>query len=478
MKIANPIPPSTRSGQVMVFFMMVVVVLVFVAFWNFDLQKIIRVKGITQDGGDAAALMAARWQAISLNLAGDLNLMQAIALSAGDTATLDAIGRLQDRLRFTGPMTGMLAAQQAAKNNRLLVNPEFTQFLREHAVRVAEVYPYAIGLDGEMLFPEPWPGAWADYSRMIARVADDGVAAAPDNIRFYDDPDAGDHMLYNIGFYEAVGGRNWCWFHFNAPGLLDAYRNFFPAWWPPLPDPPRAAPVNSEIFGLHLARRSAPLAVFNIPVTLQDALATERGLTGSVTPNAWTSTVTWVVYGSAWGRWSAAATEGEDPFPFAGPVREAYDYAGSDASIRVEATAGRVTPGAGGTTVSNTLTWTAAAKPFGMLASDQRPNAFSLVLPAFRDVRLIPVDASSAPEAGGFNLGWRRHIEHHLPDYMENGPFATPAACGYCQQLRTWENETFRRTGSEWLRLFSNQCRPPGGIGSGGGSGGGRRRGH
>jgi len=461
----------------MVFFIMIVVLLTFTALWNFDLQKLFRVKAVTQNSGDAAALMAARWQAISLNLAGDLNLLQAIALSAGDTAALGAISNLQARLRFTGPMTAMLASQQAAKNNGLHVNPAYTDFLREHARRVAEDYPTEVGADGEMLFPEPWPGAWQVYSRMIAAVTDDGVAAAPDNMRLYGDHDTGGHMLYEIGFYEAIAGRNWCWFHFNAPTLLADYVNFFPAWWPALPEPPRSDISNSEFYGLRLDSAVRTMQQFGLTADAVAERATERGLSGMITETGMTTDVSWVIYDGSWGAWSAASTDGEYPFPFAGTLRETYNYAGADAAVRVEATAGRLTPGRGGSSISNTLTWTSAAKPFGTLEGEQLPTAYRLVLPAFTDVRLIPVDTSSAPAGGGFNLDWREHIEQHLPGYMDEGPFSTPSSCWYCRQLRTWENVGFRQAGADWLLFNSNECRPTGG-GGGGGGGGGSRRGH
>ena len=460
----------------MVFFIMIVVLLTLTALWNFDLQKLFRVKSITQNGGDAAALMAARWQAISLNLAGDLNLLQVIALSEGDNAALSAISNLQVRLRFTGPMTALMAAQQAAKNNGLHINPDYTAFLHEHARNVADNYGTEVGEDGELLFPEPWPGAWMDYSRMIASVADNGVAAAPDNLQLYTDRASGGHLLYDIGFYEAVAGRTWCWFHANAPTLLQDYQNFFPAWWSPLPEPPRRSVINSEIYGMHLSTETRPLTGFGISSSTAGEMALERGLSGMISAAAMTTTVAWVTYGEAWGEWSAASTSGEDPFPFAGPVRPAFNYAGADASVRVEATAGRLTPGSGGASISNTLTWTAAAKPFGSLEGDLLPTRFSLVLPAYRDVRLIPVDTSSGSSSGGFNLAWRDHIEKHLDDYMAGGPTATPSSCWYCRQLRSWERESLRQSGVAWLRVHSASCRPVGG--GGGDASGGRRRGH
>lgn len=467
-----------QSGQVMIFLIMILVVLTLAALWNFDLQKLLNVKSTAQHAGDAAALTAARWQALSLNLAGDLNLMQMIALSEADSDTVVAISNLQARLRFSGPMTAMMAAQQAAKNNRLHVHPDYTAFFFEHADRVGNQYAMSVGADGDILFPEPYEGAWDDYRRMLRTLAENGIAAAPDNMRLFTDTTGGGHLLHEIGFYEAIAGRNWCWFFFHAPSLLESYQNFFPAWWAALPEVEPETFDNSEFFGLDLAWTVRPLTSFGLTGTVALAtMAEQRAWEGTMVDNVLTQSVAWVTYGSRWGTWDQASTQGEDPFPFSGRVRPVYDVAGADAAVRVEAVAHRLSPGAGGATVSNRVVWSAAAKPFGSFDRDRPVTAFQLVLPAFHDVRLIPVDASSAPAAGGFNLEWRHHVERHLTDYMNHGPYGLPSSCFYCHQLRTWEDEAFRQSGSLWLTLYSDRCRPSGGPGPGS-RGGGRRRGH
>ncbi|NLB59622.1 MAG: hypothetical protein GX806_00855 [Lentisphaerae bacterium] len=172
------------------------------------------------------------------------------------------------------------------------------------------------------------------------------------------------------------------------------------------------------------------------------------------------------------------ARDGSDPFPARAAIRPQYDYAGADAAIRIEAAAERLTPGAGG----SLITWTAAAKPFGYLEGPLRPDSYALVLPAFHEVRLIPVDASSAPAGGSYNLAWREHIELHLPAYMQNGPGSLQASCPYCRQLGLWEQASWRATGIHWLAATNaagerlHTCEfsasgPPQ-------AGGGRRRGH
>jgi len=251
----------------MIFLIMVLVILVFIVLWNFDLHKILHVKSITQNAGDAAALVAARWQGITLNLIGDLNIMQALALGSGATETASSITNIQARLCYVGPMIALMAAQQAAKNNGIYPNDGFTERLLEHARMVRYDYPSRTGPDGEMLFPEPYPGCWEEYADMLELIANDGVAAGPDNARYYGDY-VGGHYLLMIDFYEAIAGRNWCWFwHHNdeyEPQLLDldsdgeAYANFHD--WPDLPEIPHMEPVNSEIFGLGLSKITTTLS--------------------------------------------------------------------------------------------------------------------------------------------------------------------------------------------------------------------------
>ena len=47
---------SRKKGQAMVFFLIVLVILVFVVMWNFDLHKILFAKYVTQNAGDSVRL--------------------------------------------------------------------------------------------------------------------------------------------------------------------------------------------------------------------------------------------------------------------------------------------------------------------------------------------------------------------------------------------------------------------------------------
>ena len=468
----------------MIFLIMALVILTFVVLWNFDLHKVLHVKSISQNGGDAAALMASRWQGITLNLVGDLNLMKAIALSSGDQTTADAIDGIQKRLLFTGPMVAFQASQQAAKNNGLFVHDGYSSFMRDHANEVRNDYTAPIGPGGTMLFPEPWLGAWDEYADMLDLAADDGIAAAPDNMRLFSDNASGSHILYEPGFYAAIDSRNWCWFFNNYPSLLEDYEPFFPCWWRALPDTNSRYFHNSEIFGLGLRPITAQLNSF-LDQGTATTIAGERQLDGALTAAGMTTSVVWYCYGDSWSTWEAMDQGVAWPIPITGSVRPQYDYAGADAAVRIEATTDRLTPGPAGSETASTVTWTSAAKPFGYLSDDARPNDYQLVLPAYRDVRLIPIDASSAPAGGGYDLAWREHIGTHLPRYVNAGTAGLAGGCYYCSQLRTWESRTFRASGIAWLSRNSDRCTLPpsdGGGGGGGGGGdpgsGGRRRGH
>lgn len=460
---------SGQSGQAILFIAMAVVILLFAALWVADVHRIISVKDRSQNAGDAAALAGARWQASSLNLMGELNLMHALALATGNSNAVDVITNTQLRLCFTGPMTGVAAAQQGAKLNGMYVNDEYTAFVRDHADQVRTSYAATIG--GASALPEPWPGAWAEYADMLDAIADDGVAAGIDNASFYNDP-IGGHPLLEIEFYDAIAARDWCWFFRTYPSLLEDYTGY--TWWPSLPPPDPSALSSSELLGLWVVPQIRSFAtIVSHQETVDEAQRLSLDLPTPQSQEVLDTEHFWFFYSMGrWGTWDAL----DDPFPVDGDVKPQYDYVGADSVMRVEATITRFTSD-GGTDADDTILWTGAAKPFGYLSGDggeTRPNEVHLVLPAFRDVRLIPIDASTASSGGSFNLDWRRHCAEHLPTYLNNGPGTIPS-CRYCRNLVTWEVPTFRAAGVSWLSTNSWQCTisPPGGN-----SGGGTRRAH
>lgn len=77
----NPLARKKRNGQVLLLVLVSIVILCVAALWLADIHHIILAKDKTQNAGDAAALEAARWQATTLNLIGELNLLHALALA-------------------------------------------------------------------------------------------------------------------------------------------------------------------------------------------------------------------------------------------------------------------------------------------------------------------------------------------------------------------------------------------------------------
>ena len=479
----RPLNPR-RQGQTIIFLLMALTVLVFIFLWNVDLHRIVAAKSLSQNAGDAAALAAARWQGATLNLVGELNLMHALALSAQDSAAVGAITNLQARLCFTGPLTALIAAQVAAKNNRIYSREAFTQLLRAHADEVAR---YDAIVANATLFPEPYPGAWDEYAGMLSAIAADGVAAAPDNARFFGDA-SGSHILRDPAFYDAVAGRIWCWFFLHHATRRDPPRTILDdftdhTWWPALPSPNPPSFENSEIFGVGLVSHAVALErLVDREALLAGAAQQQIDFDGYLETNVMPVVENWYFYHpSFWTSWDIMHPDGPEAFPVVGDVKPEYDYTGADAIVRLYAAAARLAPAASSRGMPHDdILWTAAAKPFGYLESDDddlrlRPDAYGIVLPAFREVRLIPIDAASGGAGGAFDIAWRRHIDEHLPLYTSTGTLDPD--CRYCRLIGTFEDAAFRRQGIDWLLVNSDRCTLPS-PGSGGSRGGGTRRGH
>lgn len=471
---------GARDGQAIVFVLMVLVILAFVALWQFDLHKTLFVKFKSRNAGDGAALAGARWQGVSLNLIGELNILQAVAISqslaAGDTNFVEAkaIGDLAARVAFTGPMVGFLSSQQAAKNNGIFVDSDYTREVADHADEVRNDYPVNYPDPPYHNDPEP-PTAWEDYADMIGEVASLGIAVSPDNVHYFNDYVNYEHMLLNPSFYDAIATKDWCWFYYNAYNLIQTYQSFND--WPPLPIYNEPRPANAEYCSLGLRRISrlssfGAVTMTNTPLTPQDLVQKISELTDpptQLTNGIINVDANWLFYSDF--RWLPWTSYIGDDFPFRTEIKPEYDVLGADNAVRLGIDVDRITPGVATATVA----WSAAAKPLGLLENNTRISQYGLVLPGFTDVRMIPVDASTAP-LGGTRPGWGAHIHDDLPAYVAGGPGAGNPACWYCQQLVTWELAEFRTEGLDWIRDHHGECwtPPPGG----GGSGGGSHRGH
>ena len=470
-----------RKGQVAVYLAMILVVICVLALLNVDTFVTVRAKNRLQNGGDAAALAAAHKQGALINEIGRLNVDHLLAALAGDSNRCERIVLEQRRLCLLGPVEALRLANEAAKRNGLPVHEDFATILRDHVNDIRTLYADGSG-EGDP-YPESYPGAWTDYATALLNVVNEGLATAPDNIEFYN-ATAG-HTLLTRAFYMAIASGDWCWFHFNDEALLHNYTSY--RNWSPLPEVDRNSMENCEVFSLHLsARQTALTDVFSLDEikTLVERF-TDLKFESQLRVDAETGEVdlgllddggqTWFFFDtSAWRPWFDGLRLADDAngvaFPILGEIKEAYNVRGCAAICRccrtVEASALETT---------STLTWSAAAKPFGTVEdlSGLEGDVTAIrrfVVPCLTETRLVALDSVGGANLATADIAWVHHLRHHLGVYLQRGPSAVRDDCFYCRQLKTWERASFRKDGIRWLKYNAGLCVR--GTGGGGGTGG------
>lgn len=468
-----------RRGQVAVYLLVTLVALTLLALLNVDVFNSVRAKMRTENAGDAAALAAARRQGELLNEIGRLNLEHISAAIACDRQRCDEIVLRQRKLALLGPLDALRQANEAAKKNGQERRRQFEEILLEHAQVVRVVY--GGGGQGADPYPESWPGAWKAYAMEIEQVAGEGLAAGADNIEFYNY--ATGHPLLEQDFYHAIAGRNWCWFKFHWPSLLEQYSGY-DSWWDLPAQGHGQSFVNSEVFSLHVAAVQCPILERIGRKKLVEILeATGTRLPGgvpfseedlakcSILTNL---TETWFFFEpGAWREWGEmdpfGGFEDNGPMPTVGPVKPEYNVRGAAAICRCVSDVPAVAVDG-----KSKTTWTAAAKPFGSIELEGYEGALPVtaavyfILPVFSATRLVPIDSVGGRDLATADWDWVEHVRKHLGLYLERGPF--PRNCYWCRQLVAWENPVLRSTGATWLKFNGDTCRRP--KGGGGGHGG------
>lgn len=522
---------ASRRGQVMIYMVTALMLLTLTGFWLADYTNAATKRIRAQNAADSAALAAAQWQARSLNAVGEINLVKAIntlldnvppgtQMQAAITgATPDAayaaiqsgLDNLQARIAFAGPILAMVGAQQAAKNNGIASNTTYSNLLRERADVVTTTYA------ANFSTPYWGSGDWAaDYAKMLNYLADEGVAAAADNAKFFDknfsaSPQAHQWLLTRA-FYDAIAIQNWCYLR---PLLFGVYNDY--TYWGDITALPQSFSAQSEFFGLgvDLIDSDNLLGTGGLTESQVDRLHTyftteieKRNLTLHTDWPQFVPQIHWCVFVSSfWGPWDASRTYSTS---LSGTVKPELDYTGCDA---VTAITDSNTPllalsdrsgswtswltGSGnqsefsgsvsriGGTAALSIHANAAAKPFGVLPNISEPAyTYRVVLPIFQDVRLIPVALASS--YGASDPDWLIHRTEHLPlngagdtvAYVQFGPDSLPDSCYYCRLLKIWEAPAFRSAGETWLTEIDPQTGallheclefgPGGGSGAGG----------
>jgi len=430
-----------HRGQVALYLIAVLVAITILTLMNFTIFRSVSAKNRAMNAGDAAALAVARYQGELLNEIGRLNVAHLKAAIKGDAATCAEIAERQLRLSFLNPVEAIQVGNQAAIENGAARCERVERLLKDHANDIRQYY-----VPNPEMYPPPYEGAWEEYAAHLEVAAGNGIWAGPDNITFLDA--ACGHVLLNRQFYQAIAGGNWCWFKFNAPGLLDAYETF--QGWGPLPTADEETRlrrrVNSEVYSLHLHLR-----IGRAREPLDEKLI--RELTDATTdeianaPLLDDPTQQWLFYDETeWRRW----WEMDDPFPLVGRVKPEYDVKGCAALCRVKVGA---------------VAWTAGAKPFGIV---DRETLF--VTPVFTEARLVPIDAVGGADLSTADPDWMEFVRVWLPKYMARGPLVFALGGGwYGAQLAQWESGSFRCQGATWLKYHENDCERgcagPGGTG-------------
>ena len=445
---------TARKGQVALYLVMALVAITLLAVMNVSVFLAVRARNRTMNAGDSVALAVARHQGELLNRIGADNIAHLKAVVAGDAEACAEIAERQARTCFLGPLEGIRIGNEIAQENGAEECDEFLDVFKQHVIDIRTGYE---ALPEQ--YPEPWEGAWEEYAQRLELAIGGGLWAAPDNVDFIDAE--GGHLLLNFQFYNAVAGRNWCWFHFNAPGALDSYSGFRD--WGPLPtaddETRRRRCCNSEIYSLHLeARSGSALMLFGKDMILRLAGCTEEELEKS--PLARDASQVWYFYGGElWRTWWEIDPDGEWEFPVVGTVKREYDVRGCAACCRVR----MEIPDLLGTASEHRSNWTAAAKPFGTVQDEFGEVSVvtahrGLVTPAFDEVRLVPWDSVGGRDTERPNLDMLTHVRKHLPRYLCDGPAGTSPGCYYCKQLLDWENSILRMQGREWLKYNSKSC--------------------
>lgn len=470
--------------------MVVVVIGVLVVVWNFDLHRVITAKVRVRNAADAAAMAGARWQGITLNMIGDLNLIQVAILTeayANDTnrkefevpGEASELHDLRTRLEFFGPLAAFAIAQQAAFNNGVLRNRALEQdlFFMAESIRV---HP------GDIPFPR-------EYADLLEYLASQGAAVSAYSLRIPN------HPLTDERFYAAIvqAMQGWWCAMYDYRYQLEHYESFED--WSKLDTEFRFG----EILGLKLQDFIIPagsdgIAGSTVPMPpsatasrdkyiedLTDYLGNNEivenygdtnYVLAAIYPYNPDTQIKWSIYDSSWNRaWPKAADGGEEVdekgryFPMRSDVNDFYNYMGAETGIAVSAPVGRgILSSSDDATVD--LAYKAKAKVFGTLEVDgstERIDHLGFVFPCFRDVRLIPVGIGDRVLSTAFY----RHVINHLPAYLDGGTEATNPDCRYCRLLKEWEMLD-RAAGLEWLENAyeddaENPCDPKGRGGGG-----------
>ncbi len=239
---------SAENGQTLILVFIILIILMFATLFLFDLHQVIKTKIKSRTAVDTAALVGAEWQKHTLNAIGEINLIKATTallseeyVTGGTSADFlkvtdvndaaqvqkakeqlqqvsDAaasLTQIQVRLSFVGPILGMAASQQAAKNNGLPGNPDSTNVALMHLSQLSDDTQYGEEVLSQQIKGYEWRNP---YIAMLTEVLETSktIAVAP-NVQFLGYPRLSSDglisvdILRNETLYDAINGDVWCY---------------------------------------------------------------------------------------------------------------------------------------------------------------------------------------------------------------------------------------------------------------------------
>ncbi|MDD5698442.1 MAG: pilus assembly protein TadG-related protein [Victivallaceae bacterium] len=328
----KPLGKLREKGQVLVFAVVILVILLIAAVFLFDLHSIIRAKIKLDTAEQAAALAAGRWQMRSLNLIGEINLIKAsetlldeIPTVGEDDATkiesaVKTLTEMQSRISFCGPLIAFGAAQQAAKNNGINI------YVSDSSSDLKTVYRdlnnYLDKLDPSSQYynygdvaEAPNYYKWREpYVAMLKLILSQGLAVRP-NGRFPGLESVDPPWLDDDTLYSAILNKIWCNPNLNAiVKYADSYWNG--KWWN-VDFEHTSFPEESEIYTLGIKFTGTDSVGQE---TLQQALGDTVGSAAV----ADLGSISWCAYDSKWPRYGADGTS--ENLNYSGPNNGGLNY--------------------------------------------------------------------------------------------------------------------------------------------------------
>jgi hypothetical protein len=322
---------KTEKGQVLIFALVILIILVIATLFLFDLHSIIRSKMKLETAEQSAALAAGRWQVRSLNLIGEINLVKATEGLIDDiptegeteeekiTSASRTLTEMQTRISFCGPLIGFGAAQQAAKNNGINIYVsdntssyksvywDFNNYLRK-LDPTSPNYAYS-GLEVVNNY------SWRDsYVSMLEAILEQGLAARPSG-RFPGLESVDPPWLDDESLYSAIINQMWCNPTLNS--IVKYSDSYWNGKWYNVDFEHTAFPNESEIYTLGVKfTGTSDIEQEDLEKALDETIDSSR--LEKLKP------IQWCAYDSKWPRYNTDGTS--QNLNYSGPNNDGLNY--------------------------------------------------------------------------------------------------------------------------------------------------------